>query len=114
MRFSTVWGDGARPTMLIPQIKSRQLTYATKHVRDFIHVSDVVSAIDVIIRKGCVGIVEVGSGVGTRVDELIAYNGIDVPIKSGDTAELDENVLSSSSLRSLGWQPKRFIMDEKL
>lgn len=114
MRFSTVWGDSARPTMLIPQIKTRQLTYATEHVRDFIHVSDVVSAIDVIIRKGCVGIVEVGSGVGTRVDELVAHNGIDVPIREGDTTELQENVLASSSLRSLGWQPKIFVMDEKL
>jgi len=114
MRFSTVWGEGARPTMLIPRIKSRTLTYATEHVRDFIHVSDIVSAIDVIIKKGCMGVVDIGSGHATRVDQLVAKHGIDVPIQKGDATEQDENVLSSSSLRSLGWEPKVNVMDVEL
>lgn len=114
MRFSTVWGDGARPTMLIPRIKSRTIKYATEHVRDFIHVSDIVSAIDVIIRKGCVGVVDIGSGHATRVDQLVAKHGIDVPIQPGDATEQDENVLASSSLRALGWEPKINVMDANL
>lgn len=114
MRFSTVWGDGARSTMLIPRIKSRQLTYATEHVRDFIHVSDIVSAIDTIIKKGCVGVVDIGSGHATRVDQLVAKHGIDVPIQLGDATEQDENVLSSASLRALGWTPKINVMDVDL
>lgn len=114
MRFSTVWGDGARPTMLIPRIKSRTLTYATEHVRDFIHVSDIVSAIDVIIKKGCLGIVDIGSGHATRVDQLVAKHGIDVPIQPGDATEQDENVLASSSLRALGWEPQINVMDADL
>ena len=114
MRFSTVWGDGARPTMLIPRIKSRTLTYATEHVRDFIHVSDIVSAIDVIIKKGCMGVVDIGSGHATRVDQLVAKHGIDVPIQQGDATEQDENVLSSSSLRALGWEPTINVMDANL
>ena len=114
MRFSTVWGNGARPTMLIPRIKSRQLTYATEHVRDFIHVSDIVSAIDIIVKKGCVGVVDIGSGQATRVDQLVAKHGIDVPIQPGDATEQDENVLASSSLRALGWTPKINVMDAEL
>ena len=114
MRFSTVWGEGARPTMLIPKIKSRTLTYATEHVRDFIHVSDIVSAIDVIIKKGCMGVVDIGSGHATRVDQLVAKHGIDVPIQQGDATEQDENVLSSSSLRALGWEPKVNVMEVDL
>ena len=114
MRFSTVWGNGARPTMLIPRIKSRQLTYATEHVRDFIHVSDIVSAIDIIVKKGCVGVVDIGSGQATRVDQLVAKHGIDVPIQLGDATEQDENVLASSSLRALGWTPKINVMDAEL
>ena len=114
MRFSTVWGDGARPTMLIPRIKSRTLTYATEHVRDFIHVSDIVSAIDIIIKKGCLGIVDIGSGHATRVDQLVAKHSINVPIQLGDDTEQDENVLLSSSLRALGWAPKINVMDVDL
>lgn len=114
MRFSTVWGNGARPTMLIPRIKSRTLTYATKHIRDFIHVSDIVSAINIIIKKGCLGIVDIGSGHATRVDQLVAKHGIDVPIQQGDATEQDENVLASSSLRALGWEPQINVMDADL
>lgn len=114
MRFSTVWGDGARSSMLIPRIKARQLTYATEHVRDFIHVSDIVSAIDVIIKKGCVGVVDIGSGQATRIDQLVAKHGIDVPIQQGDATEQDENVLASVSLRALGWTPKINVMDVDL
>ena len=114
MRFSTVWGNGARPTMLIPRIKSRQLTYATEHVRDFIHVSDIVSAIDIIVKKGCVGVVDIGSGQATRVDQLVAKHGIDVPIQLGAATEHVEYVLASSSLRALGWTPKINVMDAEL
>ena len=111
MRFSTVWGKGARPTMLIPRIAEKNLSYATSHVRDFIHVSDIVSAINLIIQKGCVGVVEIGSGKGVAVDQLVAMNGIDVPIKEGSDAEQDENVLESSSLRTLGWRPQVDVME---
>jgi len=111
IRFSTVWGDGARPTMLIPQIKNKTLTYATEHERDFIHVSDVVSGITTIIKRGSTGVMEMGSGKSVRVDELVAYNGINVPIRSGHTYEQEENILPSTSLRSLGWAPKIDIME---
>jgi nucleoside-diphosphate-sugar epimerase len=111
MRFSTVWGKGARPTMLIPRIAEKNLLYATSHTRDFIHVSDIVSAINVIIQRGCVGVVEIGSGKGVAVDQLVAMNGIDVPIKEGSDVEQDENVLQSSSLRTLGWRPLVDVME---
>jgi len=110
MRFSTVWGDGARPTMLIPRIKARNISFATTHERDFIHVSDIISAIDTIIKKGCVGVVDIGFGRGVRVDQLVAKNGIDVPIKEGGDSEQDSNVLSSDVLRSLGWKPQVDVM----
>lgn len=115
LRFSTVWGDGARGDMLIPQIKNKSIKYATTHKRDLIHVSDVVSAIQTIIdHPKEIGVFEVGVGRTVRVDELVAYNGLDVPITNGQDYELEENLLPSHRLRSLGWEPKRFIMDEKL
>lgn len=115
LRFSTVWGDGARGDMLIPQIKNKTLKYATSHKRDFIHVSDVVSAIQTIINHPDeTGIFEVGSGMSVAVDQLVAFNGLDVPILPGKHYEIDDNCLPSHRLRSLGWKPTRFIMDEKL
>ena len=38
-------------------------------------------------------------------------NGIDVPIKEGSDVEQDENVLESSSLRTLGWRPLVDVME---
>jgi len=45
---------------------------------------------------------------------LVAHNGLDVPITDGFDYESKENLLPSHRLRALGWEPKRFIMDEKL
>ena len=115
LRFSTVWGDGARETMLVSKIKNRRLSYATTHQRDFIHVSDVISAIQTIIdHPEEKGIFEVGFGRTVAVDQLVAHNGLDVPIQKGFDYEIENNCLPSHRLRALGWQPTRFIMDEKL
>ncbi len=115
LRFSTVWGEGARGDMLVPQIVNKTIKYATTHKRDLIHVSDVVSAIQTIIdHPDEKGVFEVGVGKTVNVDELVAYNGIDVPVTEGFDYESKENLLPSHRLRSLGWEPKRFIMDEKL
>ena len=115
LRFSTVWGEGARGDMLVPQIQNKTIKYATTHKRDLIHVSDVVSAIQTIMdHPQESGVFEVGVGKTVNVDELVAYNGLDVPITDGFDYESKENLLPSHRLRSLGWEPKRFIMDEKL
>ena len=115
LRFSTVWGEGARGDMLVPQIVNRTLKYATTHHRDLIHVSDIVSAIQTIIdHPDQIGVFEVGTGKTVQVDELVAYNGIDVPIVAGQDYELEENLLPSHRLRALGWKPQVDIMDTKL
>jgi nucleoside-diphosphate-sugar epimerase len=115
LRFSTVWGDGARGDMLVPQIQNKKLKYATTHQRDLIHVSDVISALQCIIdHPEERGVFDVGTGRTVAVDQLVAHNGLDVPITDGFDYESKENLLPSHRLRALGWAPKRFIMDEKL
>ena len=115
LRFSTVWGDGAREDMLVPQIVNRTLKYATTHKRDLIHVSDVVSAIQCIIdHPEQTSVFEVGTGKTVSVDQLVASNGLDVPIVDGKDYELEENLLPSHRLRGLGWEPKVDIMENKL
>ena len=115
LRFSTVWGEGARGDMLVPQIMNRTLKYATTHQRDLIHVSDLISGIQCIMdHPDETGIFELGTGRTVAVDQLVAFNGLDVPITKGEDYEAQENLLPSHRLRALGWTPKRFIMDEKL
>ena len=46
MRFTTVYGPGAKEDMLIPKILRNAVPYInTNHSRDFIHVEDICSAI---------------------------------------------------------------------
>tara|TARA_A100000172_G_scaffold29699_2_gene17642 strand:+ start:684 stop:1406 length:723 start_codon:yes stop_codon:yes gene_type:complete len=115
LRFSTVWGDGARDTMLISKIKLGIVKYATTHTRDFINVADVVNAIQTIIdNPDEKGVFECGCGIAFKVDQLVAKNGFDVPVTDGEDFELESNVLPSSKLRALGWEPKVNVMDTKL
>ena len=52
MRFTTVYGPGSRPRMLISRLKEGNIDYMTNHTRDFIHVYDVCKAIIKIMEKG--------------------------------------------------------------
>ena len=89
--------------------------YATTHTRDFIHVSDVVSAVQTLIdNPDANGVFECGCGISFKVDELVAVNGFDVPITEGEDFELESNVLPSSRLRALGWTPEMNVMETKL
>jgi len=75
----------------------------------------VISAIQCIIDHPKErGVFDVGTGRTVAVDQLVAHNGLDVPITDGFDYESKENLLPSHRLRALGWEPKRFIMDEKL
>ena len=52
MRFTTVYGPNARESMLIPRILRNDVPYInTNHSRDFIHVDDLVRAIDTLIKS---------------------------------------------------------------
>ena len=106
LRFTTVWGDGTRDNMLMGRIKNKTLKYKTNHIRDFIHVSDVVSAIKLFIDTGTEdkkNIYDVGSGKGIRIDEYVESLGIDVPLKEGSECESKSNVADITELKKLGW-----------
>ena len=106
LRFTTVWGDGARNNMLMGRIKNETLKYKTNHIRDFIHVSDVVSAIKLFIDTGTKdkkNIYDVGSGKGIKIDEYVESLEIDVPLKEGDECEVKSNVADITDMKNLGW-----------
>lgn len=107
MRFTTVYGSKSRDDMLLGRIRDKTLEYVTDHIRDFIHVDDVCSAIIKNLNNSMLsGTVDVGTGVGTSVQELSQLAGFDVPLRKGEPCEASENVANTRPLLSTGWKPK--------
>lgn len=112
MRFTTVYGPGSRPNMLISKLKEGTIEYMTSHTRDFIHVYDVCKAIIKIMEKGEEPIYDVGTGEGWNVKELChiaGWEGIEESV--GDKCEALDNVCNNVKLVSLGWKPEENLLE---
>ena len=113
LRFTTVYGDGARDTMFMGRLFSGNLEYCTNHIRDFIHVEDVVSAILTLIDSKP-GPKEraynIGTGIGNTVSDLAKLAGYDLPIREGGECEAPDNTADITALTNeFGWKPKRNV-----
>lgn len=115
LRFTTVYGEGARDTMLIGKLIDGSIGYLTRHVRDFVHVSDVVDAIVLLMSKD-IGMLkpayDIGTGVGNVVEDLgilAGWEGIEVT--DGDACEAQNNTADISAMKELGWEPKVDVRD---
>ena len=111
-RFTTVYGPNARETMLIPRILRNDVPYInTNHSRDFIHVDDLVRAIDTLIKSNLTGITDIGSGVTNNLVKLIDYFGIDCERAVGEENERLDNLADNTLLNKIGWSPKINLYD---
>ena len=111
-RFTTVYGPNARETMLIPRILRNDVPYInTNHSRDFIHVDDLVRAIDTLIKSNLTGITDIGSGTTNNLVELIDYFGIDCERAVGEENERLDNLADNTLLNKIGWSPKINLYD---
>jgi len=101
------------------RLKSGNIEYVTNHIRDFIHVSDVVDVITYLMkdmRKSghpMTGAYDVGTGVGNKVFELSQLAGYGLPIRNGEACEAPENVADLKPIQTLlsdlkggSWEPK--------
>ena len=107
LRFTTVFGDGARDTMLMSRIRNGTVKFATEHIRDLIYVEDVVSAIMIFVENGTQdknATYEVGTGQGYKVSDIVKHAGYNVPIQEGQDAEADNNTADNTELKKLGWK----------
>ena len=119
LRFTTVYGTGARDTMFMGRLLAGDLEYSTNHVRDFIHVSDVVSAIDTLMfadNAPTQSAYDIGTGVGNVVSDLATLAGYNIPVKDGDECEAADNTADIQALNEeFGWNPtvnvKEFIIN---
>jgi UDP-glucuronate 4-epimerase len=113
LRFTTTYGDRARDNMLIPKLLDGSIEYVTNHVRDFIHVEDVIDAIVLLMSKDIrllKPVYDIGTGKGVIVSELaklIGYNNL--PITEGDPCESKDNTANIDNLLELGWKPKHRV-----
>lgn len=117
LRFHTVYGDNSRPDMLYDKLLRRDVSYLTGHTRDWTHVDDVCSAIDICIQnfnslKLMNFAIDVGNGQPVSVidvaDKLWPNNRL--PVKDV-TGERENTCADPSILKSCGWKPKHFILD---
>ena len=112
MRFTTVYGPNARETMLIPRILRNDVPYInTNHSRDFIHVDDLVRAIDTLMKSNLRGVTDIGSGTTNNLVELIEYFGIDCERVVGEQTERLDNLADNTLLNKIGWSPKINLYD---
>lgn len=111
MRFHTVYGKDSRPDMMYQMLLQNRAKYMTNHMRDFTHVDDVVSAIDLLYTNGVCGIVDVGEGNPVSVMHLAQAAGRALPLKTVE-GEAQITCADPSLLKSLGWVPTKQVLEQ--
>lgn len=111
MRFFNVWAEeDSRPDMLYRMLLEGKAKYLTRHERDWVHVDDVVSAIEILMHSDYTGTVDVGTGETTSVLDLAKFLGVEgLPIKEDTPNEPDVLKANPVVLRDLGWIPTPFM-----
>ncbi len=112
MRFTTVYGPGARENMLIPKILRNDIQYINiNHIRDFIHVNDIISAIEIMMSNSFKGVIDVGTGTGNKLVDIMDYLKIDYKSVIGGETERLDNTADTSILNKFGWRAKINLYD---
>jgi UDP-glucuronate 4-epimerase len=115
LRFHTVYGPNSRVDMLYDKLLKREVSYITNHTRDWTHVEDVCSAIDICIEKYDLikeRAIDVGNGKPVTVKEMADHLWPDnnLPVKEV-TGERENTCADPTILLDLGWNPKHHVLD---
>jgi UDP-glucuronate 4-epimerase len=103
LRLHTVYSDTPRPGMFFDKLLNGTLEYTTSHYRDFVHIEDVLSAIDILIDRLYInGVIDVGSGVPIKISELAP----ELPIRLNTPGEREWTCANIEKLKNLGFKPK--------
>ena len=114
MRFTTTYGPNARQQMLIPSIIRNEVPYINiDHSRDFIHVDDVISAIELLINSSyeISGVYDLGYGESYKLTDLAREFASNVTMAMGDIHERLDNKADNDLFYALGWKPKVNLYD---
>jgi UDP-glucuronate 4-epimerase len=104
MRFHTVYSDNCpRDNMFFNKLLNNVLEYTTTHYRDFIHLEDVLDAIELLIDKNYIkGTIDIGTGVPIRIQDLAP----DLPVRLNTLGERNFTCANTEKMSSLGFKPK--------
>lgn len=114
LRFESIYGDGASDIGLITRIKNGTIKYHTNHIRDFVHIDDIIGSILLFIGQGTrdkLPYYEVGTGKEHLVSDVVKHFGVDVPLKEGDDIEIFRSVADTTEIEKLGWKAKRNVYE---
>ena len=112
MRFTTVYGPGARENMLIPKILKGDVSYINcDHHRDFIHVYDIIHAIKLLMHVDDTGVTDIGTGYLHFLPDLTSAFGIEPKKVLGGDTERKENKADISLLTKYDWKPAVNLYD---
>lgn len=119
LRFHTVYGPNSRTDMMYDKLLKKDVEYITEHVRDWTHVEDVCSAIDICIqnysklRLDDVRALDVGCGMPVTVEALAdhLWEGHKLTVKQV-TGERMHTCADPTILYQLGWKPEHHVLDK--
>jgi len=117
MRFHTVWPG--RDDMLFKKLQKGEVEYINKnHYRDFIHVADLIEAINLLLNNfddvhKKTKVVDIGTGENISVAAVAKAMGFMGQYRDENPqGERESTKADISVLTSLGWKPKRNILNK--
>ena len=103
VRLTTVYGPWSRKNMFISKLIDNNLGYVNIDCeRDFIHIYDVISFFEIIMKNRIEGIVNVGTGKSIPLIDLINSK---IPTRKSSFLEVKKEKVDVSKLKSLGFKP---------
>lgn len=102
MRFHTVYGDVPRANMFFDKLLNNKLEYVTNHERDFIHIEDLMEAIQILMTNDFTGPIDIGTGQTVRISDIRP----DLPIKEDTPGERSKTQANTDLMTELGFKPK--------
>ena len=109
MRFHTVYNDSARTGMFFDKLFKGEVEYITEHERDFIHLEDMLDAIEALIDNPQVkGTFDIGTGRTIKMNDILP----NLPIKTDTPRERQRTCADTSFMKeNCGWEAKIKIED---
>ena len=102
MRFHTVYSSTPRQGMFLQKLIDNELEYTTNHYRDFIHIDDLCTAIELCINSKYTGIIDIGTGHPFKVSDFAP----NLPVRLNTPYERNWTCANMEKIKSLGFKPK--------
>ena len=106
MRFHTVYSSTPRPGMFLDKLLLGKLEYVTRHYRDFVHLQDVLDAIELLMdATHLTGTIDIGTGHPIKIQDLAR----DLPVRLNTPGEREWTCANTEKIKALGWKPKYMV-----